>query len=88
MCLTIIICRLLKNGQLLNDVFGMASLQDPKIFLDTLVHVPKEDGYLIETFIDCENFTLRQQPNDDFQVIFFLLNNLLLYAFFYCFLQF
>jgi hypothetical protein len=88
MCLTIIICRLFKNGQLLNDVFCMTSLQNPKIFLDTLVHVPKEDGYLIETFIDCENFTLRQQPNDDFQVIFFLSNNLLLYAFFYCFLQF
>ena len=88
MCLTINICRLFKNGQLLNDKFGMACLQNPQICLDTLVHVPKEDGYLIETFIDCENFTLRQQPNDDFQVIFFLLNNLLLYAFFYCFLQF
>ena len=71
MCFTIVICSLFKNGQLLNDQFGMACLQNPKICLDTLVHVPKDTGYSIETFINCENFTLIQQPNDDFQVIFF-----------------
>ena len=94
MCLTINICRLFKNGQLLNDKFGMACLQNPQICLDTLVHVPKEDGYLIETFIDCENFTLLQQPNHDFQLIFFYLTTYCCMPFstascsFNCFLQF
>jgi hypothetical protein len=50
--------------------------------LDTLVHVPKDTGYSIETFIDCENFTLIQQPNDDFQVIFFFIKQLIVVCFF------
>ena len=69
MCLTIVICSLFKNGCLLNEQFGIPCLTTTKNDSDCLVHVPKSVGYSIPSLSNCQNFSLAQQPNDDFQVI-------------------